>query len=273
MGKVQRIALGRKPGQRRIDLPDQVQVSLAELAGRTRQGLLAFAVDVDLQVFGTLLEEDVTAIVGSKGRHNPDRIAYRHTSEPSSVGLGGRRVGVDKPRVRSLAGEEMTLPTWAAFQGEEILSEMATERMLAGLSSRRYRVGLEPVGRRGSGTSKSAVSRRFVARTEKSLEELLARDLSELKVCAIFGDGLEVADHTIVAAIGVDHEGKKHVLGLKEGSTENATVCTGLLTDLVDRGLGRLEWRVAGARRRQGMEQGRPRRLRRPRSGAEMQTA
>lgn len=82
---------------------------------------------------------------------------------------------------------------------------------LAGLSSRHYRVGLEPVGRTGSGTSKSAVSRRFVARTEKALEELLARDLSELKVCAIFGDGLEVADHTIVAAIGVDHEGNTRI--------------------------------------------------------------
>ncbi len=237
MAKVQRIPLGRKPEQHRIELPDQVQVSLAELAGRTKQGLLAFAVDVGLQVFGTLLEEDVARIVGPKGRHDPNRVAYRHSPEPSSIGLGGRRVPVTRPRVRSIAGEELSLPIWAAFAGEEILSEMATERMLAGLSSRRYPVGLEPVGVKGSGTSKSAVSRRFVARTRTALGELLSRDLTEFKCCAIFGDGLEVADHTIVAAIGVDYEGKKHVLGIKEGSTENATVCKGLLADLVDRGL------------------------------------
>ncbi len=237
MAKVQRIPLGRKHGQRRVELPDQVQVSLTELAGRTRQGLLAFAVGVGMEVFHTLLDEDVNGIVGPKGRHDPNRVAYRHTGEASSIALGGRRVPVRRPRARSVSGEELTLPTWAAFAGEELLSEMATERMLAGLSSRHYRVGLEPVGVAGSGTSKSAVSRRFVARTEKALEELLARDLSELRLCAIFGDGLEVADHTIVAAIGVDTDGKKHVLGIKEGSTENAVVCTGLLTDLADRGL------------------------------------
>ena len=121
-----------------------------------------------------------------------------------------------------MAGEELTLPTWAAFSGEDILQEMATERMLAGLSSRRYEVGLEPVGDvEGSGTSKSAVSRRFVERTRTALGELMARDLSELSLCAIFGDGLSLAEHTIVAAIGIDHDGNKHVLGLKEGDRKS----------------------------------------------------
>jgi putative transposase len=237
VAKVQKFPVGRKPGQRKVELPEEVQVSLAEIAGRTKQGLLAFAVGVGLEVFATLLEEDQTAIVGPKGRHDPDRTCYRHSAEPSSVALGGRRVGVSKPRVRSLSGEEITLPTWAAFAGEELLTEMATERMLAGLSSRHYPVGLEPVGVQGSGTSRSAVSRRFIARTRTALGELMARDLSELRLCAIFGDGLSLADHLIVAAIGVDLQGNKHVLGLKEGSSENATVCKGLLSDLVDRGL------------------------------------
>lgn len=239
MAKVQRIALGRKQGQRRIELPDQVHVALDELGGRAKQGLLAFAVSVGLEVFATMLEEDRSRICGLRGRHDPaGRTAYRHGTEPSSVVLGGRQVSFERPRARTVAGEEVTLPTWAAFAGDEILSEMATERMLAGLSSRRYRVGLEPVGDLGArGTSKSAVSRRFVARTRTALGELMARDLSELKCCAIFGDGIELADHTIVVAVGIDHEGNKHVLGLKEGSTENGTVCKGLLSDLVDRGL------------------------------------
>lgn len=238
MAKVQRIPVGRKRGQRRIEVPEQVQVRLAELGGRAKQGLLAFAVSVGMEVFGAMLEEDVAAIVGPKGRHVPERTAYRHSRERSSVVLGGRRVAVERQRVRTLSGEEVTLPTWAAFAGDEILTEMATERMLAGLSSRRYPVGLEPVGEvAGRGTSKSAVSNRFVARTRTALGELMCRDLSELKICALFGDGLELADHTIVGAVGIDSEGKKHVLGLKEGSTENATVCKGLLADLVDRGL------------------------------------
>ena len=126
MAKVQRIPLGRKPGQRRVELREEIQISLAELADRTKQGLLAFAVGVGLEVFHTLLAEDVAQVVGPKGRHLPERSAYRHSTERSSVALGGRRAGVDKPRVRTLAGEEITLPTWAAFSGEELLSEMAT---------------------------------------------------------------------------------------------------------------------------------------------------
>ncbi len=173
MAKVQRMALGSKPGQRKVELPDAVQVKLADLAGRTKQGLLAFAVGVGMEVFHVLLDEDVDHLAGPKGKHDPERSAYRHSIEQASIALGGRRVAVHRQRVRSLAGSEMVLPTWVAFQGEELLSEMATERMLAGPSSRRYPVGLEPVGIEGTGTSKSAISRRFVARTKAALRELM----------------------------------------------------------------------------------------------------
>jgi len=239
MAKVTRMPLGRKPGQTKIDLPDQVEVSLQELAGKTKQGLLAFAVAVGLDVFHKVLEEDVTAIVGDKGRHNPDRVAYRHTAERSSVTLGGRRVAVTKPRVRSVEGDEISLPAWSAFSGDELLSEMALERMLAGLSTRRYPVGLEPVGDDldASGTTRSSVSRRFVARTKVALQELMAKDLSELNIVALFADGIEVSEHTMVTALGVDDQGYKHVLGLRQGSTENKTMCRDLFTDLEERGL------------------------------------
>lgn len=238
MGKVQKIPVGRKAGQRRIELPERVEVSLAQLAGATQEGLLAFAVGVGLEVFDTLLTEDVAAIVGPKGRHDGARAAYRHGTERSQVGLGGRRVAVDKPRVRSLADEEIPLPTWSAFSGDEVLSQMALERMLAGLSARRYPAGLEPVGELpASGTSRSAVSRRFVARTDKALAQILGRDLSELSICALMADGMEIAEHTVVAAIGIDTQGNKHVLGLRQGSTENKAVCAALLSDLVERGL------------------------------------
>ncbi len=239
MAKVTRIPLGGKPGQRRIELPEHVRVSLAETASAAKQGLLAFAVAVGLDVFRTLCEEDVTGICGPKGKHDPDRTAYRHTRERSSVTLGGRRVAVDKPRVRSVAGEEVALPTWSAFSGDELLSEMALERMLAGLSTRRYRVGLEPVGEdlEATGTTRSSVSRRFVARTKVAASELMAKDLSELRIVALMADGVVIAETTMVAALGIDDQGNKHVLGLRQGSTENKTLCRDMFSDLVERGL------------------------------------
>lgn len=238
VAKVQKIPVGRKPGQRKIELPESVQVSLAELAGAAKEGLLAFAVGVGLETFRTLLAEDVTTIVGLKGRHDPNRTAVRHSTEPSSVSLGGRRVAVDKPRVRSVAREEIPLPTWSAFAGDDVLGEMALERMLAGLSTRHYSAGLEPVGDvDASGTSRSAVSRRFVARTRVALGELMGADLSGIRICALMADGVIIAEHTMVVALGIDDQGRKHPLGLREGTTENKAVCAGLLSDLVDRGL------------------------------------
>lgn len=238
MSKVQRIPVGRR-AQRKLELPDEVQVSLSELGGTVKEGLLAFAAGVGLEVFRTLLADDVRAVAGVKGRHDATRTAYRHSQQPSSVVLGGRRVAVERPRVRSVEGGEIQLPTWQAFTDTDLLDEMAAGRMLAGLSTRRYPAGLEPVGDalEPSSTSKSAVSRRFVRRTERALQELMGRDLSGLRICAVVGDGIEVGEHTLVCALGIDREGRKHLLGLREGTTENAAVCAGLLSNLVDRGL------------------------------------
>jgi putative transposase len=170
-------------------LPEQVTVALAELAGAAREGLLALAVGTGLQVLQVLLAADVDRLVGPKGRHNPQRAAVRHGTQPGRVTLGGRKITVDRPRVRRADGAaELPLPTWQAFAGTELLDQLALERMLAKLSTRRYHHGLEPVGSRadqaGSGTSRSAVSRRFVAATEHALAELLAADLSGLDLVA-----------------------------------------------------------------------------------------
>jgi putative transposase len=241
VANVQRIPVGRKPGERKIELPEQVNVELGELAGKVKEGLLAFAVGVGLEVFKTLLEEDRTVMVGERGKHDPaGRIANRHGSQSSSVTLGGRKVAMDRPRVRSVSGEELPLATWQALaSGDELLGEMALGRMMAGLSTRSYGEGLEPVGSdlEVSSTSKSAISRRFVPRTKVALDELVAKDLSVLKICALFADGIEMHDHLMVCALGLDRDGNKHILGIREGSTENKAVCTALLSDLVERGL------------------------------------
>ncbi|MCW2687771.1 MAG: transposase, mutator type, partial [Mycobacterium sp.] len=125
------------------------------------------------------------------------------------------------------------------FTSTEVLGRMAMEKMLAGLSTRRYPVGLEPVGhavaQTASATSKSAVSRKFVAMTETALVELLSRDLSGLDLVAMI-DGVHFAESCCIVALGIDIEGNKHPLALVEGATENATVVTDLLVGLRGRG-------------------------------------
>jgi putative transposase len=225
-----------------LHLPEQVTVAVAELASAAREGLLALAVGTGLQVLQAMLAEDVARLVGPKGRHLPERTAVRHGSEPGQVTLGGRRVRVRRPRVRTADGtRELPVPTYQAFAATDLLEQLAVERMLAKLSTRRYRVGLEPVGTdvegAAAGTSKSAVSRRFVARTEHSLAELLAQDLSSLDLVALLVDGIRVAERCCVVALGITIDGTKIPLALAEGATENTSVVTDVLVGLRERGL------------------------------------
>ncbi len=179
---------------------------------------------------------------GPRGRHNPERTAVRHGHGVGSVTLGGRRVPVERPRIRAVDGSgELAVALYELFSDTEVLGRLALERMLAGLSTRRYRVGLEPVGARtetaATSTSRSAVSRRFVAQTETALAELLAADLSGLDLVALMMEGVHFGEHTCVVALGIGIDGTKHPLSLVEGSTENATLVTDLIVGLRERGL------------------------------------
>ncbi len=187
------------------------------------------------------MEADVSALAGPKGKHNPERVAVRHGTEQGSVTLGGRRVPVTRPRVRAVEGGELPVASYEVFSSTEVLGRMAMEKMLAGLSTRRYPVGLEPVGKQveqeAKSTSKSAVSRKFVQQTETALADLLAADLSQLDLVALIVDGVHFAESCCVVALGIGIDGVKHPLALVEGSTENTTLVTELLTGLRDRGL------------------------------------
>ena len=223
-------------------LPARVQEALGELIGSAREGLLALSVGVGLGVLAELMEEEVDDVVGPKGKHDPERIAVRHGREAGEVTLGGRRVPVERPRVRSADGcGELPLQIYAHFADRDPLTEVVLERMLAGVSTHRYRRTQEPVGteveRAARSTSRSAVSRSFVERTRQSLGELMSRRLDDVRLAAMMIDGLELQGRTNVVALGITTEGVKIPLGLWEGSTENATVATALLSDLVERGL------------------------------------
>ncbi len=223
-------------------MPDVVSVTLTQIAADVKEGLLALAVGAGLQVMAAMFAEDVAQLCGPKGKHDADRLGYRHGSEAGSVTLGGRRVPVARPRVRAADGSgELNLPAYEVFSATETLSAMAMERMLGGLSARRYPVGLEPVGdaveQNATGISKSAISRRFVAMTETALDELLAADLASVDLVALMVDGVYFAEHLCVVVLGIGIDGTKHPLALADGSTENASLVRDLLVSLRERGL------------------------------------
>ena len=216
-------------------LPDDVTVALSDIARVAREGLLA------LSVLAEMMEAEVTEVVGPKHAKLPDRVARRHTATPTTVVLGGRKVPVERPRARKVEGGEVTLETFTTFAAEDLLNRVVLERMLAGVATGRHRGASEPVGDQvetsARSTSKSAISRRFVQATTRQLEQLLHRDLSGLDVVVLMIDGIVFADHCCVVALAITTDGTKVPVGLWLGDTENKTVVTALLADLVARGL------------------------------------
>lgn len=235
-----------KPTERDIqsitsnDLPETVINSLGELAISAKEGLLALSVSVGLEVLKHMMEDEVTDIVGPKGKHNKKRKANRHGyEEDASVVLGGQKVSVERPRVRTLNGQELLLESYRMFQNADILTQTALERMLLGVSTRNYNEVSENLGKniQAKSVSKSSISRRFIIATEEALDSLMVRPIDELDICALILDGIHIKEHVIIVALGIDTDGNKHILGLWEGSTENTAVVKALLSDLVSRGL------------------------------------
>jgi putative transposase len=233
------VAGGEAPAE---GLPERVREALGELAGAAREGLLALSVGVGLGVLHELMEAEVEEVVGLKGRHDAERVAVRHGHEGGEVTLGGRRVPVRRPRARTADGAaEVELQTYRHFAARDQLADVMLERMLAGVSTRRYARTGEPVGadveQAARSTSKSAVSREFVSRTREHPIALMSRPLEDLRLAVLRFDGIDLKGRCCVVALGIDTDGVKQPLGLWDGSTENATVATTLLANLVERGL------------------------------------
>jgi transposase-like protein len=204
-----------------------------------RRSLHELVLSKGLEVFAKMLEDDRTALCGAKNRPQVNRSAYRYGHDEGQQVLGGRKIRLRKPRVRSVGGEELELPTWREMRQEDPLSERVIEQMLVGVSTRNYERSLEPLPAAVpiTGTSRSAVSRHFVASTRSQVEKFLSRGLDELDLPVIMLDGTGMGEHVLVVALGIDAKGHKHVLGVAEGSTESEQVCRGLLRNLIERGL------------------------------------
>jgi putative transposase len=201
-------------GSGELALPPRVQEALGELVGSAKEGLLALSVGVGLGVLAELLEQEVIEVVGVKGKHDSARVAVRHGHESGEVTLGSRRVQVERPRARSADGSaEVRLRTYDYFADRDPLTRSVLERMLAGVSTRRYRGTQEHVGteveRAARSTSRSAVSRTFIERTRRSLSELMSRRLEDVRLAVMMIDGLELQGRTNVVALGITTEGSR----------------------------------------------------------------
>lgn len=208
-----------------VEVWEELQAEVERLTG-----------EAGLQILHAILEEEVRQRVGPPYRPDPARGNQRWGRQPGYVVFGGQKIPLARPRVRTRTGKEVELDSYRRLQQDGRLQRAVAERVVCGLSTRKYRRAVESA-LDGYGIRKSSVSRYFVRATAKQLQELCERRLEGLELVALLIDGIEFAGQTLVVALGVEENGTKYVLGLWQGATENATVCKALLEDLVARGL------------------------------------
>lgn len=202
-----------------------------------------FCLTAGVSALSQMMDQDAIELCGPRYGHKDGKAGHRWGKTPSKIGFHGGKVALDRPRVRARDGQELMLPSWEATQSEDLLGRWAMNLMLINVSTRRFgRAVRLPEGdipaTAGAGTSKSAVSRRFVALSAAQLKEWMAADLSRLDLLVIQIDGIHVEnDLVLLAAVGIDGDGVKHPLGVLEGATENAAEVQALLDNLVERGL------------------------------------
>ena len=220
-------------GNTLIELP----VELARVIGHSQEALTDLVYRVGLVLIRTTLQEEVKSLVGE--RYYPDKESpwRRWSKQRGYVVWAGKKVNLKRPRVRSKDGQrEASMESYQAFQSEKGLDERLAERVILGLSTRNYERVINDFCD-GYGLAKSSISRHFIKTSAKKLEALLERPLGKLDLVAIGIDGIDLSGEVLVIAVGIDRQGKKHILGLWQGATENAQVCKDLLTDMVRRGL------------------------------------
>jgi transposase-like protein len=220
----------------------QLMLPLLLAMDATKKGLLAFVQKMGMVVLSELLANEAALIAGPKGQHVEGRTHHHWGTATTRVGFGGRHVSLAYPRVRSRGqgrGAEVTLPSIEALREGDPMTERVAEQIALGVSTRGYAKSLEPVDPtlETHGASKSNASRALVDATAERLAQFVTRKLDDVDLVAMFIDGIEFAGHAVLVALGVTIDGTKVPLGIWAGSTENTTVVTGLLSNLVERGL------------------------------------
>lgn len=217
----------------------QMILPMSEMLFDVAKAIEQTASQAGLLMMKALVDEEVEQLAGGRYEHNPQRQAVRWGNDEGHVIFAGRKVAIEKPRVRSKEGcQEISLSRFNAFAHPHRMQESVSERILRRVSTRDYAGVLDDLCD-GYGIDKSSVSRRWKAASSKKLRRLLERPLHDLELCVILIDGKQFHDFTLITALGIDIGGRKHVLGLWPGATENSQVCGQLLAELIERGLSK----------------------------------
>jgi putative transposase len=217
----------------------QLSLPLVDALTGLEEDFFALCVRSGQAVLSAMLEEDRTALCGPKWTRSAKGAAQRAGTTHSAVTLGGRRIPITRPRARRRGGEEIDLPTFVWARRRDPLDRATLNAVSAGVSTRAYETTLPelPDDIDSRATARSSVSRRFVAMSSAKLTEWLNAPLEAAEFEAIAIDAIYFKKHCVVIALGLTAQGTKRILGLHEGSTENAAVVQALLTNLVERGL------------------------------------
>jgi putative transposase len=214
----------------------QMELPMAEMVGWLRKGVGELIRQAGLQLIGLLMEEEVRELVGERSRPNSERKANRWGKERGYCVVMGQKVPIERPRVRTTEDREIRLGSYELFHRGEPLTETVWEKLMLGLSTRNYGRAVREFTE-AYGLEKSAVSEHFIEASRRKLKELLERRLEKLQFCALLIDATPFEGQQMVVAMGISQDGRKTILGIRQGATENATVVGELLSDLVERGL------------------------------------
>jgi transposase-like protein len=221
----------------------QMVLPMAEIVGWLRKGVGALIRQAGLQLMELLMEEEVRDLVGERSQPQPDRTANRWGKERGYCVVMGQKVPLDRPRVRTTGEKEIRLGAYEMFHRGEPLTETVWEKLMLGLSTRKYGQAVRQFAE-AYGLEKSAISEHFIEASRTKLKEMMERRLDKMRLCALLIDATPFAGQQMVAALGVGQDGRKTILGIRQGATENSTVVGELLGDLVNRGLDFAESRL-----------------------------
>jgi transposase-like protein len=210
-------------------------VDEAPLLAIAEEGMQSLCRELGFEALRQILEQEVEALAGPKGKHDAKRSAYRHGTEQTKVVLGGEKISFRKPRVRG-NGHDLQLPSLAVFQDEDPLNRTILTRMLCGVSTRKYARTLETDANERGCTSKSEASRRYNVELKRLADEFFNRQLRD-EYPVIMLDGMSMGSMMVITAMGITAQGEKKILGLRAGGTENSIAVKELLADLIERGL------------------------------------
>ena len=221
----------------------QMLLPMAQMVGWLKKGMSELVLRAGLELVGLLMDEEVNHLVGERSQPMAERQASRWGKERGYCVVMGQKVPLDRPRVRSADNREIRLGSYEMFHRGEPLTETVWEKLMLGLTTRKYGEAVREFTE-AYGIEKSAVSERFIEASRAKLKDLMERRLDKMKLCALLVDATPFEGQQMIAAMGIGHDGKKTILGIRQGATENATVVGELLGDLMNRGLDFTEPRI-----------------------------